>query len=92
MRVKGFKGVLLTDGYGVCKKHPEITQAQCWVHCRRYFDRAKNDEPEAVAHALAPIGKMYRVEKHIQETGTAEDQKHCIRQEESLPLVDEFFD
>ena len=36
--ITDFKGVLLTNGYGVydnyCKKHPEITQAQCWVHCR----------------------------------------------------------
>ncbi|MCW7552732.1 IS66 family transposase [Endozoicomonas gorgoniicola] len=94
--LKDFKGVLLTDGYGVydsyCKKHPDITQAQCWVHCRRYFDWAKDDEPEAVAHALALIGKLYRVEKRIRDTDTAGDEKQCIRQEESLPLVDEFFD
>ena len=94
--LKDFKGVLLTDGYGVydsyCKKHPDITQAQCWVHCRRYFDRAKDDEPEAVAHALALIGKLYRVEKRIRDNGTAGDEKKRIRQEESLPLVNEFFD
>ena len=94
--LKDFKGVLLTDGYGVydsyCKKHSDITQAQCWVHTRRYFDRAKDDEPESVTHALALIGKLYRIEKRIRETGTAEDEKKRIRQEESLPLVDEFFD
>ena len=94
--LKDFKGVLLTDGYGVydsyCKKHPEITQAQCWVHTRRYFDRAKDDEPEAVAHALALIGKLYRIEKRIREIGTAGDEKKRVRQEESLPLVDKFFD
>lgn len=89
--LKNFKGVLFTDGYGVydsyCKKHPEITQAQCWVHCRRYFDRAKDDEPEAVNHALTLIGKLYRVEKRIRDT----DEQQCIRQEESQPLVNEFF-
>ncbi|UYM14924.1 IS66 family transposase [Endozoicomonas euniceicola] len=94
--LKDFKGVLLTDGYGVydsyCKKHPEITQAQCWVHTRRYFDWAKDDESEAVAHALALIGKLYRVEKRIRDTCTAGDEKKRIRQEESLPLVNEFFD
>ncbi|MCW7553975.1 IS66 family transposase [Endozoicomonas gorgoniicola] len=94
--LKDFKGVLLTDCYGVydsyCKKHPEITQAQCRVHTRRYFDWAKNDEPEAVAHALALIGKLYRIEKRIRDNGTAGDEKKRIRQEESLPLVNEFFD
>ena len=80
--LKDFKGVLLTDGYGVydsyCKKHSDITQAQRWVHTRRYFDRAKDDEPESVTHALALIGKLYRIEKRIRETGT--DQNEPIEQ------------
>lgn len=94
--LKDFKGVLLTDGYGVydsyCKKHPDITQAQCWVHTRRYFDRAKDDEPEAAGHALELIGKLYRIEKRIRDSNDATEQKKQIRQEESKPLVDEFFD
>ena len=94
--LKDFEGVLLTDGYGVydsyCKKHPKITQAQCWVHTRRYFDKAKDDEPEAAGHALELIGKLYRVEKRFRDTGTTGDDKKNIRQEESLPLVNEFFD
>lgn len=93
--LKDFEGVLLTDGYGVydsyCKKHPEITQAQCWVHTRRYFDRAKDDEPEAVSHALSLIGKLYRIEKNIREYSHTGEQKRQIRQKESSPLVDEFF-
>ena len=93
--LKDFEGVLLTDGYGVydsyCKKHPEITQAQCWVHTRRYFDKAKDDEPQAANHALELIGKLYRIEKRIRDTDVAGEQKKQIRQEESRPLVDEFF-
>ena len=93
--LKGFEGVLLTDGYGVydsyCKKHPGITQAQCWVHTRRYFDRAKDDEPEAVHHALELIGKLYRIEKRLRGSNSGGEQKRHIRQDESKPLVDEFF-
>ena len=93
--LKDFKGVLLTDGYSVydsyCKKHPDITQAQCWIHTRRYFDRAKDDEPAASSQALERIGKLYRIEKRIRESDIAGDQKKRIRQEESRPLVDEFF-
>jgi transposase len=94
--LKDFEGVLLTDGYGVydsyCKKRPEITLAQCWVHSRRYFDRAKDDEPAAVNYALELIGKLYRIEKRIRESGHSGEQKRQIRQDESRPLVDEFFD
>ena len=93
--LKDFKGILLTDGYGVydsyCKKHPGITQAQCWVHARRYFDRAKDHEPKAVSHALELIGKLYRIEKQIRESNIASDEKKQIRQQESRALVDEFF-
>jgi len=93
--LKDFKGVLLTDGYGVydsyCKKHPDITQAQCWVHTRRYFDKAKEHEPEAVNHALELIGKLYGIEKRIRESNLGGEAKKYRRQEESKPLVDEFF-
>ena len=93
--LKNFKGVLLTDGYGVydsyCKKHPEITQAQCWVHCRRYFDKAKDDEAQSANRALEQIGKLYCIEKQVRENGVTGDEKQRIRQEKSLPLVDEFF-
>jgi len=93
--LKDFEGVLLTDGYGVydsyCKKHPAITQAQCWTHTRRYFDRAKDDEPEAANHALELIGQLYRIEKRIRGSNASTEQKRQIRQEKSSPIVDEFF-
>ena len=93
--LKDFKGVLLTDGYGVydsyCKQHADITQAQCWVHCRRYFDRAKDDEPKAAGHALELIGQLYRIERRIRESGVTQDEKKRLRQEESTPIVHEFF-
>ncbi len=61
------------------------------MHSRRYFDKAKDDEPKAVSQALALIGKLYRIEKRIRESGVSADEKKRIRQQESRPLVDEFF-
>lgn len=59
-----FDGTLVTDGYGAYekfKKHNQaLTHAQCWVHCRRGFDEAKEAEPEVVAVALAYIGQIGR--------------------------------
>ena len=94
--LKDFEGVLLTDGYGVydsyCKKHPAITQAQCWVHCRRYFTRAEEYEPRAVAQALEIIGQLYCIEKTVRERQLAEDEKKRYRQQHSTPLVNQFFE
>ncbi|MFT5637087.1 MAG: transposase, partial [Cognaticolwellia sp.] len=46
--LEGFTGTLLTDGYAAYsktvailnEKEKTITHATCWVHARRYFDRA----------------------------------------------------
>lgn len=61
--------MLLTDGYAAydsfAKNKPEVTQAQCWAHARRYFVRAEAIEPAAVAAALEQIGNLYGIEKDI---------------------------
>ena len=73
---------------GLVKRSIELLRP---VHCRRYFDWAKNDEPGAVNQALEQIGKLYRIEKRIRESGITGGQKRQARQEDSRPLVDEFF-
>ena len=35
--LKGFKGILVTDGYAAYNEIPDITHAECFAHCRRYF-------------------------------------------------------
>lgn len=92
--LKGFSGVLLTDGYAAYDKfarNKPITQAQCWVHARRYFVKAEDIEPRAVALALDQIGALYRIEKTIQTKELAPDKKRAYREKYSTPLVDGFF-
>jgi len=92
--LKGFEGVLLTDGYPAYDsfaRNKPITQAQCWVHARRYFVKAENIEPEAVAQALGQIGALYQIEKTIQAKKFALDKKRAYREKYSTPLVDGFF-
>jgi transposase len=93
--LKGFEGVLLTDGYAAYNKfarNKPITQAQCWVHARRYFVKAENIEPEAVAQALDQIGALYQIEKTIQAKKWLPDKKRAYRERHSTPLVNEFFE
>ncbi|HEC07713.1 MAG TPA: IS66 family transposase [Thiolapillus brandeum] len=93
--LKEFEGVLLTDGYAAydrfARNKPEITQAQCWAHARRYFVRAESIEPKAVAEALEQIGALYRIEEEIRKKELRGEEKLAYRSRQSKPLADDFF-
>lgn len=90
-----FDGTLITDGYGAyekfSKRNASLTHAQCWVHCRRQFEEAKEMEPEAVAIALAYIGRVYEHESYLREHALSGKEKLTYRIEHSLPVVEAFF-
>lgn len=90
-----FKGIILSDGYKAYDLYAEsvntCTPARCWVHCRRYFEKSENHEPEAAARALVYIGQLYKVEKEIKEKGLQGDKKRQYRLEHAKPIVDAFF-
>ena len=89
-----FKGTLLSDGYraydAYAKGRPEVTQAQCWAHTRRYFERAKDSDP-AVHEALDQIGALYAIEAEIRDKTLEGEAKLSYRAERAKPLVDAFF-
>ncbi len=90
-----FNGALVTDGYGAYEKfnkqNPSLTHAQCWVHCRRTFEEAKETEPEAIAIALAYIGRLYEHEAYLREKPLTGQEKLDYRSRNSLLVVDAFF-
>jgi len=112
--LKGFEGTLLSDGYAGYDRYarqinqnqsdPIITQAQCWTHTRRYFVKAEDAEPEAVAEALEQIGLLYKHEKEIRKLKEQEEKRRQkdpdalrakilkIRSEKSHPVVESFFE
>ena len=93
-QLEGFSGVLLSDGYAAYDRYarnkPGITQAQCWAHTRRYFERASKSDP-AAEEALILIGGLYRVEQQIREKELAGEEKLAYRSHHALPIVDAFF-
>lgn len=111
--LKGFEGTLLSDGYAGYDRYakqinqnqsdPKVIQAQCWAHTRRYFVRAEDAEPEAVAEALEQIGKLYQYEKEIRKLQEREEKRKNsdptklrekilkVRSEKSEPMVRAFF-
>ena len=89
-----FSGTLLSDGYAAydayAKLRPKVTQAQCWAHTRRYFERAQDSDP-AAAEALEIIGALYQFESQIRERELADQAKLDYRRDQALPIVDAFF-
>lgn len=91
--LKPFKGYLQVDGYVGYDKLP-VTLVGCFAHARRKFVEAKKAQPKGKSGkadmALAAIQKLYRIETEIKHKAAAE--KHLIRKEKALPLLNRFKD
>ena len=96
----GFSGTLQADGYAgynAVHKNQTLTRIGCWDHVRRKFvDAAKVADPKNAQKgkaskadvAISKIRKLYLIEKKIQHLEPAK--KHTLRQELSLPVLEDF--
>ena len=93
--LNGYKGILLTDGYAGYNEIADITHAECWAHARRYFYESvplvanKMDTTATGYIGIEYCNKLFKIEEEIASLSDGEKQKK--RQEESRPIVDEFF-
>lgn len=97
--LKGFDGILVTDGYQVYHKleaEEDLRVAGCWSHCRRRFsDAVKVIEDKEAAkgtiafHALARIAAIYNLDNSYAQL-SVEERLH-MRNKNVRPLVDEYF-
>jgi len=89
-----FGGILLSDGYAAYERYarskPQLTQAQCWAHTRRYFERASRSDP-AAQEALTLIGGLYRVEQQIRDKQLEGPAKLEYRSRHAFPIAEAFF-
>jgi len=92
---ESFSGTLVSDGYGAyaryARQNTRVTHAECWAHTRRYFERAKEADPEAAAQALGLIGELYRIEAHIRDKKLKHESKLKYRTQHSEPAVQAFW-
>jgi len=92
---ESFSGTLVSDGYEAyaryARQNTSVTHAECWAHTRRYFERAKEADPEAAAQALELIGKLYRIEAYIRDKQLTDATKLKYRTEHSEPAVQAFW-
>ncbi|MDD3028584.1 MAG: IS66 family transposase [Erysipelotrichaceae bacterium] len=94
--LKDFNGILISDGYQAYDKVEGVTQAGCWAHARQKFKEAldlvpKNVDPESTEtyKCFSMINELFAIERKNKDCDY--DQLTKIRQEESLPKADEFF-
>jgi len=87
-----FKGYIQTDGYVGYTHLAEtsgITHLSCWAHARRYFDKALPNDQQRASKVLKLIQLLYAIEALAREANMTHEQRHELRLEKSLPIINE---
>ena len=85
-----FKGYLQTDGYKVYDwfgVQKDITLINCMAHARRMYEKALSDDRKRAEYAIEEIQKLYLIEHKAREQGLSAEQRHELRLDESLPIL-----
>lgn len=90
--LEGFEGTLQTDGYSAYKKFStdKIIRVACMAHIRRKFDeayKAQKKDPRAL-EVLDMIRELYTVEKQAKESKFNQEQRHELRQSQSVKIME----
>jgi transposase len=87
-----FKGYLQTDGYKVYDwfgQQKDITLLSCMAHARRMIEKSLDDDQKRAEYAMTEIQKLYRIERQAREQKLSAEQRHKLRLDESLPIMNE---
>ena len=100
--LKGFKGIVVCDGYSAYRKldrkNPDIIFAGCWSHARRRFAEAlkalpkaaqKNTKETVAYEAVSRIAAIYHLDNQME--GQPAKVRKMYRQANIRPLVEAFF-
>ena len=90
--LKDFKGYLQTDGYKVYDlfaKRKDITHVNCMAHARRGFEKSLPYDEKRAEYAMSMFQKLYAIEQKAREQGLSAEQRHTLRLDEALPVMNE---
>jgi len=90
--LRDYSGYLQADAYGgydgvYLKGDGAIKEVACWAHARRYWHKAREEDPARAHHVLAIVAKLYKVEHAAHEKSAAA--RVSLREEHSRPLLDD---
>jgi len=80
------------EGYNQFEHRAGITLLGCFVHARRYFDKALDQDKDRAAWMLTAIQKLYQVEKEARDAGMSFSDRYQLRREKSAPILIEIKD
>ena len=89
--LENYQGILQTDGYEVYSTFEKegITLLACMAHARRKFYEALKNDKERSEYMLGRMQKLYSVEQEARDNGLSPDDRKALRQEKSLPVLQE---
>jgi hypothetical protein len=89
--LRDYKGILQTDGYAVYEAFQcaEIKLACCMAHARRYFFDARDNDKQRATWMLDKLQELYFIEKILRGQHCTDEQRLRVRQEISLPVLNE---
>lgn len=99
--LKGFQGYLQADaysGYDRIYAGDQVKEVACWVHTRRYWHQAMDNDALRANQALSFIARLSQIEtqlgKSYPETDLQRHRDHgavaAARQEYSVPILESF--
>ena len=99
--LEGFNGFLQADaysGYDSIYAGDKVKEVACWVHARRYWHQALDNDALRANQALSFIARLSQIEKQLRKSCPEEDlQGHrdfaavaSARQAHSIPILEAF--
>ena len=99
--LSGFKGYLQADaysGYDCIYAGAEVHEVACWIHARRYWHQAIDNDPHRANAALGYIARLSQIETQLQDAYPLENLQGLRdfeavargRLEHSVPILEQF--
>jgi transposase len=90
--LRGYQGYLVADAHTVYDhlyKDGTVTEVACWAHCRRYWYKALESDPDRAKRGLSMIGALFRIERAVADASRSK--REAMRAAKSRSIVLEFF-
>jgi transposase len=99
--LEGYQGFLQADaysGYDGIYAGDEVKEVACWIHARRYWHQAQDNDVLRATKALSFIARLSQIEKQLRESCPVENLQGrrdfaavaAARKEHSIPILNEF--
>lgn len=88
----GYRGYVVADAHAVYNhlfQDGQAIEVACWFHCRRYFFKALESDPDRAKQGLAYIAALFKIERAIADE--PRKAKEARRDKKSRVIVNDFF-